>query len=103
MKQISIRPALCSAVAAAALGVPAVFADGTTNELVKAESSVEMPTAEIEAFYSSRKIERGMVENPESVFGYEAEVEWYGCPSSSEEENCSHITKTTTRKEFKWK
>ena len=78
MKQISIRPALCSAVAAAALGVPAVFADGTTNELVKAESSVEMPTAEIEAFYSSRKIERGMVENPESVFGYEAEVEWYG-------------------------
>ena len=78
MKQKSICPALCSAVAAAALGIPAVFADGTTNELVKAESSVEMPTAEIEAFYRSRKIERGMVENPESVFGYEAEVEWYG-------------------------
>lgn len=78
MKQGFVRPAVCAAVAAVALGVPAAFADGETNGLAKAVSSAEMPTAEVEAFYSSRKIERGMVENPESVFGYEVEVEWYG-------------------------
>jgi len=74
----SIRQAVCALTAGVALGVPAVFAGEATNELVQAESSVEMPTVEAEAFYSSRKIERGMVENPESVFGYEVEVEWYG-------------------------
>ena len=78
MKQKPILPAVCAAVAAMALGVPAAFADGSDKELVKAEASAEMPTVEIEAFYSSRKIERGMVENPESVFGYGAEIEWCG-------------------------
>jgi len=78
MKQTSIRPAVCAAVAAVAMGIPAAFAEGTSVEAAESAPSAEMPKVELEAFYSSRKIERGMVENPESVFGYEAEVEWRG-------------------------
>ena len=96
MKQGYIRPAVCAAVAAVALGVPAAFADGETNGLAKAESSAEMPTVEVEAFYSSRKIERGMVENPESVFGYEVEVEWYGFFLGVE--GCYDMTKANGRR-----
>jgi len=39
---------------------------------------LEMPEAEVGAFFASRKVERGMVENRDPVFGWEAEVEWYG-------------------------
>lgn len=42
------------------------------------ESSIKWPTVEAGVFYRTMKIERGMVENDESVFGYEAEIEWYG-------------------------
>ena len=73
----TILPAAGAVVAALALVQPS-FADGATNELADAGSSAELPSVELEAFYRSRKIERGMVENAESVFGYEAEVEWYG-------------------------
>ncbi len=73
-----ILPAAGAAIAALALGIMPAFADGATNELGKAESSAGTPSAELEAFFSSRKIERGMVENAESVFGYEAEIGWLG-------------------------
>lgn len=77
MHSRTILPAAGAVVAALALTSPS-FADGAANELAGAESSVKRPSVELEAFYSSHKIERGMVENTESVFGYEAEIEWYG-------------------------
>jgi len=46
--------------------------------LTVGETKIEMPNAEAGAFFSSRKVERGMVENPDPVFGWEVEVEWYG-------------------------
>ncbi len=67
-----------AAASAIALTATSAYAEAGTNELVDAESSVKLPSVEAAAFYRSRKIERGMVENSESVFGYEAEVEWYG-------------------------
>ena len=36
------------------------------------QQRTRLPSVEASVFYSSRKIERGMVENPESVFGYQA-------------------------------
>ncbi len=67
-----------AAVSALALGAASAFAGNATNELADAESSVKHPSIEAGAFYRSMKIERGMVENRDSVFGYEAEIEWYG-------------------------
>jgi len=78
MKQMTVNPVACAVVAALALGAHAAYADGATNELVEAEASIKLPSIEAGAFYRSRKIERGMVENKESVFGYGAEIEWYG-------------------------
>lgn len=77
MHSRTILPAAGAVVAALSLVQPS-FADGNANELAEAEASAELPSVELEAFYSSRKIERGMVENAESVFGYEAEAEWHG-------------------------
>jgi len=56
----------------------AAIADTSTNDVLEAKSSIDMPTFEAGMFYSSMKVERGLIENPESVFGYEAEIEWYG-------------------------
>jgi len=63
---------------AAALTLHTAIADTSTNDVLEAESAVALPSFEASAFYSSMKIERGLVENPESVFGYDAEIEWYG-------------------------
>jgi len=41
-------------------------------------NTVEMPSVEASAVFNSRKVERGMVENRDPVFGWEAEIEWYG-------------------------
>lgn len=78
MHEMTVNPVVRAAVAALTLGAHAAFADGATNELTEAKSSIELPSVEAGAFYRSMKIERGMVENKESVFGYEAEIEWYG-------------------------
>ena len=42
------------------------------------DADVEMPSAEASAVFNSRKVERGMVENRDPVFGWEAEIGWYG-------------------------
>ena len=73
----TILPAVGAAVAALAL-TSAAFASEATNELAGAGSAAGLPSVELEAFYGSRKMERGMVENAESVFGYEAKLEWLG-------------------------
>ena len=78
MHKMTVTPVACAVAAVLALGTHAAYAESATNEIVETESSIELPSVEAGAFYSSRKIERGMVENPESVFGYEAEIEWYG-------------------------
>ena len=71
---------LAAAAAVAFLGVPGLtlHANTFTNDLLEAESGIELPTIEIGANYSTAKIEYGMVENDESVFGYEVEIGWYG-------------------------
>ena len=63
-----------AAFGAATLAVSA----GSTNDILEAESNVELPTIEAGVNYRSAKIEYGMVENDESVFGYEVEIGWYG-------------------------
>lgn len=40
--------------------------------------AVQAPEASLSAFGRSSKVERGMVENRDPVFGWEAEVNWYG-------------------------
>lgn len=42
------------------------------------ESPLDLPSVEAGVGYHSMKIERGQVENRDSVFGYEVELEWYG-------------------------
>lgn len=91
-----LRTTLPAVGAALAMGISPVFADGATNGIFKAEASAEAPSAELEAFYSSRKIERGMVENAESVFGYEAEVKWLGLFAGIEA--CYDMTDVNTRR-----
>ena len=78
------------------LGAHAAYADGATNELVEAEASIKLPSIEAGAFYRSKKIERGMVENKESVFGYEVEVEWYGFFGGVE--SCHDMTNVERRR-----
>ena len=63
-----------AAFASATLAVSA----GSTNDVLEAESDIEMPKIEASVNYRTSKIEYGMVENDESVFGYEVEIEWYG-------------------------
>ena len=71
---------LAAAVAAAFLGASglALHANTSTNDILEAESSIELPTVEAGVSYRTAKIEYGMVENDESVFGYEVEIGWYG-------------------------
>ena len=71
---------LAAAVAAAFLGSSglALHANTSTNDILEAESSVELPTVGAGVCYRTAKIEYGMVENDESVFGYEVEIGWYG-------------------------
>ncbi len=78
MHKTTVNSVACALVAALAMGAHSAFAEGGTNELSQTESSIGLPSIEASVFYSSRKIERGMVENRESVFGYAAEVEWNG-------------------------
>jgi len=66
------------AASAAALSLHTASADSSTNDVLETESDFRPPAVEASVFYSSMKIERGSIENPESVFGYEAEIEWYG-------------------------
>lgn len=62
-----------------ALGASAqAFGAESTNEVLLAESDLEPPSVEASIGYRTAKIEYGMVENDQSVFGYEVELEWYG-------------------------
>ncbi len=73
------RTALCVASAAALPALADVETGGSEEpETAGTESGIEAPSVEAGVFYRSMKIERGMVENKESVFGYEAEISWYG-------------------------
>ena len=63
-----------AAFAAATLAASA----SSTNDILEAQSDIELPTIEAGVFYRTAKIEYGMVENDESIFGYEAEISWYG-------------------------
>jgi len=75
-----------------------------TNALVGAAAAlltanfnaVELPTVEVEAFFDSRKVERGMVENPDPVYGWGVGVEWYGLRGGFEA--CYDMTDTNGRK-----
>ena len=67
---------IASAFLCTALG--AVAENSSTNDILKTGSDVEMPTIELGVNYRTAKIEYGMVENDESVFGYEVEIGWYG-------------------------
>ena len=69
-----------AAVAAAFLGASGLtlHADASTNDILEAEAGIELPTVEIGVSYRTAKIEYGMVENDESVFGYGVEIGWYG-------------------------
>ena len=55
-----------------------LHANTSTNDILEAESAIELPAVEIGVNYRTAKIEYGMVENDESVFGYEVEIGWYG-------------------------
>lgn len=92
----SARMSVGAAVSALALGATSALAESATNKLVETESSIKPPSVEAGAFYRSKKIERGMVENKESVFGYEVEVEWYGF--FAEVEACYDMTGVEGRK-----
>jgi len=83
MKQV-----IFAATCAALLCVPAAAAE--TNDVLEAESPFRLPSFEVNVYYSSMKIERGAIENPESVFGYGAEFEWYGF--FGEVETCHDMT-----------
>ena len=67
---------IASILSCAALN--AVAQDPSTNGILKAESGIERPTIEVSVNYRTAKIEYGMVESDESVFGYEVELGWYG-------------------------
>ena len=71
---------LAAAFAAAFLGASGLtlHANTSTNDILEAESDIELPTVEAGVSYRTAKIEYGMVENDESVFGYEVEICWYG-------------------------
>ncbi len=86
----------CAALCAASCAGSSALADGATNELEQAESSVKLPSVEASAFYKSMKIERGMVVNKDSVFGYEVAAEWYGFFLSVE--GCYDMTNTHGRR-----
>lgn len=60
--------------AAAALVATSASSDNVLDE----RPDIEMPTINANVGYRTAKIEYGMVENDESVFGYEVEIGWYG-------------------------
>ena len=68
-----------AAFAAATLGVEGqtVHATPSTNDILEVSSGIEPPTVAAGICYHSAKIEYGMVENDESVFGYEIEIDFY--------------------------
>ena len=69
---------------AAAFAAVSLAASATsTNDILEAESDIELPTIEASVNYRTAKIEYGMVENDESVFGYEVEIGWYGLSADS--------------------
>ena len=68
-----------AAFAVATLGAAgqASCATSSTNDVLEASPDIELPTVESGVNYRTAKIEYGMVENDESVFGYEIEIDFY--------------------------
>ena len=85
-------PFFAAAFAAAAL----VASANSTNDLLTVGSDVERPTLSAGINYRTMKIERGQVENDESVFGYEVELEWYGLFGGIE--SCNDLTGVNGRR-----
>ena len=56
----------------------AVAQDSSAAAGFEEKSDIKLPTIEAGVNYRTAKIEYGMVENDESVFGYEVEIGWYG-------------------------
>ena len=69
-----------AAIAVAFLGAsgPALRASTSTNDILEVRSDIELPSIEASIHYHTAKIEYGMVENDESVFGYGVEIGWHG-------------------------
>lgn len=73
----NVRKIIVFALVACAALV-SISAPSEKAEALEQAPAVKLPSVEAGLFYQSMKIERGMVENKESVFGYEVELEWYG-------------------------
>ena len=74
MKNIISNTVLSLSMGASVLA----FGAESTNDVLEAQSDIELPKIEAGVGYRTAKIEYGMVENDESVIGYEVELEWYG-------------------------
>lgn len=88
---------LAGAMSALALvGMSAPVDNSSTPTLPEKDDGLEMPAIEAGTFYRSMKIERGMVENKESIFGYEVELEWYHVFGGLE--SCHDLTNVNHRR-----
>ena len=89
---------LAAATAAALLtaGTSSLFADTSTNDILEAHSDIECPTIDAHVCYQTAKIEYGMVENDESVFGYGVGIGWYGFFGGFE--SCHDMTGVNNRR-----
>lgn len=67
----------------------------STNMVLDVSSSIQKPTVEANVHYRSAKIEYGQVENDESVFGYEVQLEWCGFLAGFE--TCHDLTDKNER------
>ena len=73
------------------------YADSSSTVVVpERDGELKMPSFDACAFYRSMKIERGMVENKESVFGYEVELKWYQLIGGLE--SCHDLTNINRRR-----
>ena len=67
-----MKPTTTAAVKAVPYAYRSSTASPISSRPERELKRTRLPSVEASVFYSSRKIERGMVENPESVFGYQA-------------------------------
>jgi len=69
---------------------------GLIAAVLFAESAVTFPEVSAAAFFHSRKVERGLIENRDPVFGLEAEIEWIGFRGGFE--SCHDMTDANGRR-----
>ena len=88
---------LAGTVCVLALTVVSAAADSSSIPSVPEKGhELEMPSFDVGAFYRSMKVERGLVENKESIFGYELEIEWYHILGGLE--SCYDLTNINRRR-----